>query len=265
MGILNLTPDSFSDGGRHDDPASGLRAAVQMVEDGAALLDVGAMSTRPGSTGVTPDEEWARLEPVLADLRAEVGVPISLDTTRASVLQRALEVGVDVLNDVSAMSEDPAMVAVAADAGLPVVLMHRRGTPRDMQADPRYDDAVQEVSDELGQAVARALDGGVEESAILLDPGIGFGKRLEDNVALLAGLPRLVALGRRTVLGCSRKAMLGTLTGQGVESREHATTATTVLAALAGVDFVRVHDCRAAADALAVVDAVSVASIEGRR
>jgi dihydropteroate synthase len=267
MGVLNLTPDSFSDAGRfvHQERGGRLRvdvdavlaAADAMREAGAALLDLGAVSTRPGAAALAPDDEWARLAPVLAPLRGAVELPLSLDTSNASVLRRALEVGVDLLNDVSALDADPDMAPTVAAAGLPVLLMHRRGTPATMQLDPHYDDPGAEVRAELLDAVERAERAGVAREAILLDPGIGFGKRVADNVALLAELPALVALGHRTVLGCSRKAFLGTLTGRPVDEREHATTATSVLAALAGVDFVRVHDVRAAADALAVVDAVA--------
>ena len=260
MGVVNLTPDSFSDGGRYATPEAAVAAAAALAEDGADVLDLGAVSTRPGAEPVPHDEEWARLEPVLGPLREAVDVPLSLDTSCAATLTRALEVGVDLLNDVSALADDPELAGVAADAGLPVVLMHRRGTPADMQRDPRYEDAPAEVLAELEAAAARAVAAGLPAGDLLLDPGIGFGKRLEDNLALLAALPRLVALGHRTVLGVSRKSMLGALTGAPVERREHATTATTVLAAQAGVDFVRVHDARAAADALAVVHAVQVAS-----
>ncbi|MGQ0553446.1 MAG: dihydropteroate synthase [Planctomycetota bacterium] len=276
MGVLNLTPDSFSDGGRFAgdrsaaasaetsrpafafvlDVAAVLAEARRMEAAGADLLDVGAVSTRPGAADISPDEEWARLEPVLAPLRAAVQLPISLDTTSAAVLERALAVGVDLLNDVSALG-DPAMPSLVARAELPVVLMHRRGTPQTMQQDPRYDDAPADVRRELLAAVARAAAAGIARERILLDPGLGFGKRLEDNLALLRELPQLVALGFRTVLGASRKSFLGTLTGAPVAEREHATTATTVLAALAGVDFVRVHDVSAATQALTVVRAVT--------
>ncbi len=257
MGVLNLSPDSFSDGGRFGTPGDAVAAAVAMERDGAAVIDVGAVSTRPGAAPVPAAEEWARLLPVLGPLRAAVSVPLSLDTTSAWVLARALPVGVDLVNDVSALGDDPEMAGVVAHSGLPVVLMHRRGTPATMQDDPRYDDAPAEVRAELLAAAERAAAAGIARERILLDPGIGFGKRVEDNVALLAALPALVRLGHRTVLGCSRKSFLGALAGgAAVGSREHATTATTVLAALAGVDFIRVHDVRAAADALAIVEAV---------
>lgn len=269
LAVLNLTPDSFSDGGRFVSGAPGdervdadaaLAEAVRLVADGAAVLDVGAVSTRPGSETPPPDVEWARLEPVLRGLRAVVPVPVSLDTSRAVILERALELGaVDLLNDVSALQDDPALAGVAAAAGLPVILMHRRGAPRTMQQAPHYDDAPGEVLAELRAAVARAAAADIPPAHVLLDPGLGFGKRVEDNVALLAALPRLVALGHRTVLGASRKSFLGALTGRATGDREHATTAVTVLAALAGVDFVRVHDARAAADALAVAGACRAA------
>jgi len=265
MGILNLTPDSFSDGGRFSSTSEAVAAGVDMVADGADVLDVGAVSTRPGASPVPPDEEWLRLEPVLRELREAVEVPLSLDTTSSFVLERALEIGVDLLNDVSALGEDPALVDVARDAHLPIVLMHRRGTPEDMQNAPHYEDAPREVLEELLAAVRRAAEAGIPAERLLLDPGIGFGKRLEDNVALLGALDHFTGSGFRTVLGCSRKAMLGSLSGQPVDHREHATTATTVMASLAGVDFVRVHDCRAAADSLRVVEAVSVASESSRR
>ena len=258
MGVLNVTPDSFSDGGRHDDPERAAAAAVELVARGAAVVDVGAVSTRPGAAPVTPDEEWDRLRAVLPLLDAAVDAPLSLDTTSAAVLRRALDAGhrVDLVNDVSALGDDPDLAAAVAEAGLPIVLMHRRGDPATMQDDPRYDDAPGEVLAELRAAAARAAAAGIPADDVLLDPGIGFGKRLEDNLALLAALPDLVALGHRTVLGCSRKSFLGAITGRPVDDREHATTATTVIAARAGVDFVRVHDAGAAAQALAVVSAV---------
>jgi dihydropteroate synthase len=269
MAVLNLTPDSFSDGGRFVAGAPGrervdadaaLAAAVRLVAGGAAVLDVGAVSTRPGSEAPPTEVEWARLEPVLRGLRAAVPVPISLDTTRAAILGRALELGVvDLLNDVSALQDDPDMAPLAASAGLPVILMHRRGAPRSMQQAPHYDDAPREVLAELQAAARRAQAAGIAPAGILLDPGLGFGKRVQDNVALLAALPRLVALGHRTVLGASRKSFLGALTGRETGDREHATTAVTVLAALAGVDFVRAHDVAAARDALTVVRAVRLA------
>lgn len=266
MGVLNLTPDSFSDGGAfvaadgRMDVAAAVAAGVALVASGAALLDLGAVSTRPGAATVPPDVEWERLAPVLGPLRAAVSVPLSLDTTSAVVLRRALELGVDLLNDVSALGDDAELAAVAAQAGLPVVLMHRRGTPQTMQRAPSYADAGAEVRAELLAAVARAAAAGIPPERVLLDPGIGFGKRAEDNLALLAELPALVALGHRTVLGCSRKSFLGALTGAPVGQREHATSATTALAALAGVDFVRVHDVAAAAQVLAVVAAVQASA-----
>jgi dihydropteroate synthase len=257
MGVLNLTPDSFSDGGRLPDDAAAIAHGVALVAEGAAILDVGAVSSRPGAPPVPVEEEWRRLAGVLAALHREVDVPVSLDTSRAEIVRRALELGaVDLVNDISALGDDPALAPLAAEAGLPVVLMHRRGTPADMQADPSYADAPAEVLAELSAAVRRATAAGLPAGDLLLDPGIGFGKRLEHNLALLAALPRLVATGHRTVLGCSRKAFLGALTGAPVGEREHATTATTVLGALAGIDFLRVHDVRAARQALAVVAAV---------
>jgi dihydropteroate synthase len=256
MGVLNLTPDSFSDGGLDDHPAAAVTRAVAMVEQGAAVIDVGAVSARPGARPLSADEEWARLAPVLAPLRAAVEVPLSLETGNADVLRRALDVGVDLVNDISLLGAGDEFLGVVAQAGLPLVIMHTRGTPQTMQDDPHYADAPVEVRQELLAAVEHAVDAGVCRDTILLDPGIGFGKSIDHNLTLMAELPDLVALGHRTVLGCSRKSFLGQLTGRDVGRREHATTATTVLGALAGIDFVRVHDVAAAVDALAVVTAV---------
>ncbi len=264
MGILNLTPDSFSDGGQFASVEAVVEAARRMVEDGAALLDIGAVSTRPGADPVPVDEEWARLAEALPALREAVQVPLSLDTSSSTVLERALRVGVDLLNDVSALQHDPRLVHVVAEAGLPAVLMHRRGSPQTMQTSPSYKDAPAEVLEQLKRSVDGAVSAGIPMDRLLLDPGIGFGKRLEDNLALMANLRLFTSQGHRSVLGCSRKSMLGKLTGQPVQGREHATTATTILASQAGIDFVRVHDCRAASDALAVAHAVSVASECGR-
>jgi dihydropteroate synthase len=258
MGVLNLTPDSFSDGDPSRTAEQTVAAGVALVADGADVLDLGAVSTRPGAPDVSADEEWRRLAPVLGPLREAVDVPLSLDTSRAGIVTRALSEtgGIDLVNDVSALTDDPELAAVAAEHRLPVVLMHRRGTPTTMQVDPHYDDAPAEVMAELREAVDRARRAGIAEDAILVDPGIGFGKRVQDNVALLAALPALRAMGHRVVLGCSRKSFLGTITGAPVDEREHATTATTVLGALAGVDFLRVHDAAAARQALDVVSAV---------
>jgi len=265
MGVLNVTPDSFSDGGRHLDVDAAVEAARRMEAQGAAVLDVGAVSTRPGAEPVDPAEEWRRLGPVWRAVREATRVPMSLDTTSGAVLARALELGVEMLNDTSALRDDPELGPVAAEAGLPVVLMHRRGTPATMQRAPRYDDAPAEVSAELLDAVTRAERFGIDAGRVWLDPGIGFGKRPQDNLALLRALPELVALGHRVVLGCSRKAFLGALTGREVHEREHATTATTVLGALAGADLLRVHDVGAAVDALAVVAAVTLGETWPRR
>lgn len=256
MGVLNLTPDSFSDGGLDGRPADAVARGVEMVEQGATVIDVGAVSARPGAARVSADEELARLLPVLAPLRAAVDVPLSLETGRPEVLRRALDVGIDLVNDVSLLGGSDEFLTMVVGSGLPLVIMHTRGIPQTMQDSPHYEDAPAEVCTELLVAVERAVHAGMDTDAILIDPGIGFGKTTEHNLALMAGLPELVALGHRTVLGCSRKSFLGKLTGRDVDGREHATTATTVLGALAGIDFLRVHDVAAAVDALAVVEAV---------
>ncbi len=257
MGVLNLTPDSFSDGGRFGSPEEAVLAGQEMEAAGASVIDVGAVSTRPGAAPVDPADEWNRLEPVLAPLRKAVDLPLSLDTSSAEVLKKALKVGVDLVNDVTGLSGDPNMAQVVAESERPVILMHMRGTPATMQDDPRYEDAAREIREKLQRMAARAEECGVRSDRILVDPGIGFGKRLQDNLALLSSLPEFVDLPYPVVLGCSRKAFLGDVTGRGVSDRDHATTATTVLSALAGVDYLRVHHVAAAVDALAVVEAVS--------
>lgn len=216
MGILNATPDSFSDGGRHLDPTAAIAAGERMVAEGATWLDVGGESTRPGADAVAEDDEIRRLVPVIRGLRAAgVRAIISIDTTKAVVAAAALAAGADALNDVSA-GADPAMFPLAARHGCPLVLMHRRGTPRTMQREPRYGDVVAEVENFLAERIAAALAAGVDESALLVDPGIGFGKTVEHNLALLRALPRIEAtLGRPLVVGVSRKSFIATLTGHG--------------------------------------------------
>ncbi|GIF76590.1 dihydropteroate synthase [Asanoa siamensis] len=263
MGVLNVTPDSFSDGGRYfsTDAGGGLAAAVAhgvaMHRDGAHLVDVGGESTRPGAERVDPETEAARVLPVIRELAAH-GVPMSIDTTRASVAAAALEAGVTVVNDVSGGLADPDMAKVVADAGCPWVLMHWRGHSRRMADLANYDDVVKEVRDELSQRVDDALAGGVAPDRIVVDPGLGFAKRAEHNWELTVRLPELIALGYPLLFGTSRKSYLGRLlagpdgTPRPVDQRTAATVATSVLAVAAGAWGVRVHDVRETADAIAV-------------
>lgn len=248
MAVINLTPDSFSDGGRHGSVDDAVAAALQAVEDGAEILDLGAESTRPGG-GVYGDgarevdaaEELRRLLPVLERVRAATGIALSIDTRKAAVAHAALAAGADIINDVSALG-DPAMAGVVAQAGVPVVLMHSRGDLASMQRSPSFDDPVAEVAAELGAARDRAIAAGIGAGSIILDPGIGFGKRLGDNLALIAGLDALRKLGCPVLLGASRKAFIGTLTAASPADRLPGSLAAVAWAAQLGTAIVRVHD-----------------------
>jgi dihydropteroate synthase len=256
MGIVNVTPDSFSDGGRYREPQHALRHAERLVSEGAALLDVGGESTRPGAAAVDAREEIRRVLPVVRLLRANLAVPISVDTRKAEVARAALDAGADIINDVSALG-DPDMAAVVAEAGAGVVLMHMRGTPEIMQRDPSYRDVVAEVRDALADALRRAEHAGIPRDRIAVDPGIGFGKTGEHNLMLIQRLDRLAGLGCTVLLGPSRKAFLGTLLG-GVppERRAVGTAAACVLGLLRGARVFRVHDVRPVREALAVAEAI---------
>ncbi len=255
MGVLNVTPDSFSDGGRYADLAAAVRHARELVDDGADLVDVGGESTRPGAGRVDADTEIKRVVPVIREL---AGVPLSIDTTRARVAAAALEAGAAVVNDVSGGLADPDMARVVADAGCPWVLMHWRGHAREMRKLAVYDDVVEEVRAELGRRVDDALKAGVAGEQLIVDPGLGFAKTAEHNWALTRHLDRLLDLGYPLLFAASRKSYLGSLLAgpdgapRPVGGREAATVATTVLAAAAGVWGIRVHDVRATVDALAV-------------
>ncbi|MGQ0614198.1 MAG: dihydropteroate synthase [Planctomycetaceae bacterium] len=253
MGVVNVTPDSFSDGGRHSDPAAAAAAGHAMARAGAALVDVGGESTRPGARAIDPGEEIARVLPVLRLLE---GLETSIDTRRAQVAERALDAGVGIVNDVSAGS-DPAMFPLVAERGAGLVLMHMRGEPATMQEDPRYDDVEAEVTEFLLARATAAQRAGVAKDRILLDPGIGFGKTAAHNLALLEALPRLAAHGFPVVVGLSRKRFLGEWTGRGIGDRGAATTAACALAATLGAALLRVHEVEAALDAARVAAAFS--------
>jgi dihydropteroate synthase len=252
MGVINVTPDSFSDGGVHLRVESAVTAAWGMLDAGAAIVDVGGESTRPGSAGVTAEEELHRIEPVLNDLS---GAPVSVDTSKAAVARRALELGVELVNDVTALRGDPELAGVVADAGCYLCLMHMRGEPRTMQVDPTYDDVVSEVKRFLEERLAFAVAAGVREELVCLDPGIGFGKTAEHNFELVGRLDELAAIGRPLLVGFSRKSSLGKVTGAKIGS-----TAASVGAAVSafdhGASILRVHDVREHVDALAVAKAV---------
>lgn len=257
VGVLNATPDSFSDGGLHLDPARAAEAAERMVAEGADELDVGGESTRPGALPVPAAEELARVLPVIGAVRARgVRVPLSVDTRRAEVAARALDLGADSVNDTSAGRDDPAMLPLVAERGCPYVVMHARGAPADMQADPRYGDPVSEIAAWLRERAGACLQAGIALHNIALDPGIGFGKRVQDNVALIRRTAELRSLGRPLLVGVSRKRYLGSLTGEAEPARRAGATAAAVALAVAcGAERVRVHDVALAAQAAAVAAA----------
>jgi dihydropteroate synthase len=264
MGVLNITPDSFSDGGRYESLAAAVAHGVELHRLGADLVDVGGESTRPGAGRVDAEEEIRRVIPAITELTA-AGVPTSIDTTRSQVAAAALDAGASVVNDVSGGLADPQMAKAVAAAGCPWILMHWRGPSRVMRELAVYDDVVADVARELAERAAEAVAAGVDPSAIVLDPGLGFAKRSEHDWPLLAALPRLVELGFPVLVGASRKSFLGRLlaeadgTPRPVDGREAATTAITALAAMAGVWGVRVHDVEASVDAALVAAAVRAA------
>jgi dihydropteroate synthase len=265
MGIVNVTPDSFSDGGRFLERSAAVAHGARLAAAGAALLDVGGESTRPGALAVASEEEIDRVAPVVEALAAEVDVPISVDTTKAAVAEAALGAGACIVNDVSAGRFDTELLGTVArhDAGF--VAMHMRGEPRTMQDDPHYDDVVAEVGEHLRRRVDAACAAGVRANAILADPGIGFGKTLEHNLSLLAALTELgERAGAPLLLGTSRKSFLGRiLDGAAVDEREEATLATTVWAFANGVRVVRVHDVEQSVRAARLLDVIERATPEG--
>jgi dihydropteroate synthase len=253
MGVLNVTPDSFSDGGVHLEPDVAAAAARLMVEEGAAVVDVGGESTRPGSAGISVDEELRRVVPVLDRLGGEL--PLSIDTSKAAVAREAVERGTILVNDVTALRSDPELAGVVADSGAYLCLMHMQGEPRTMQAEPRYDDVVAEVTAFLEERLALAVAQGIPEERICLDPGIGFGKTVAQNLELVRRLDVLLALGRPVLVGFSRKSSLRALTGS--DDLLAASVAAAVAAFERGATILRVHDVKPHVDALTVAAAVA--------
>jgi len=254
MGVVNVTPDSFSDGGQFLDPDAAVEQGRRLVAEGADIVDVGGESTRPGSGGVSAEEELRRVLPVVEGL-AGTGATISIDTSKAAVAEAALDAGAGYVNDVTAFRGDPGLAGVVAGRGVDCCLMHMLGSPRTMQDDPRYDDVVADVKAFLEQRLAFAVAEGVAEERVMLDPGIGFGKTLEHNLELLARLDEIVALGRPVVVGVSRKSFLGRITGREPAERAVATAAANVLALERGASVFRVHDVPETLDALQVATA----------
>ena len=256
MGILNVTPDSFSDGGSFLDPPRAVAHALELVQEGADIIDIGGESTRPGSDAVTAAEECRRVLPVIEQISAQSDVALSIDTTKAHVAREALAAGVHIINDVSALTHDPEMATVASDGRAGVVLMHKRGAPKMMQDDPRYDNVVATVHDYLAARVAAARAAGIESEALAVDPGMGFGKTVTHNLQLLANVKAWRVEGINALVGLSRKRFIGDVTGASVEHRLAGSLAALVCCVLAGVEIMRVHDVAASVQAARMARAI---------
>jgi len=253
MGIINCTPDSFFEGSRKSLVDDALETARKMVENGADLLDIGGESSRPGSSYVSVDEEIGRVIPVIQAIRKELATPISVDTRKKAVAQAAVEAGADIINDISALNDDPDLAAYAAEKGIPVILMHMKGTPESMQNDPFYNDVVTSVMESLENAAGSALEAGIQKENIILDPGIGFGKRQEDNIDLLKAIPKLKTLGYPILIGLSRKRFIGNITGREIESRLAGTLGANAFSMMQGAHILRVHDVSETVDMVKVM------------
>jgi dihydropteroate synthase len=255
MGILNVTPDSFSDGGQHHDPDVAIRRALQMAHEGADIIDIGGESTRPGSDSVSIQEELARVAPVIESLVGKLSVPVSIDTRHPAVARAALQAGCKIVNDVSGC-RDPEMIDVLGESGAPVVVMHMKGEPKSMQVNPIYDDVVKEVRDYLADRAEALEKRGIAGDKIILDPGIGFGKRFVDNLDLLRAIDQLRSLGYPVLVGASRKRFLGEILDAGPQERLSGSLAVAAWCHRAGVDIIRAHDVKETVGLLRVLDLV---------
>jgi dihydropteroate synthase len=256
MGILNVTPDSFSDGGQFFHKERAIEQGLAMAEDGADIIDVGGESTRPYSERVTKEEELDRVIPVIEGLRKSVRIPLSIDTLKAEVAREALRAGAAMVNDISALRFDPGMAAVVAEAEVPVILMHMKGTPDSMQDKPVYGNLIQEIIDFLRAAEDRAVQGGIRREMTIVDPGIGFGKTFDHNLEIIRELSRFHRLGRPVLLGSSRKAFIGHILDRPAHERDTGTMATVAAAVMNGAHIVRVHDVKRAVETVKVMDAI---------
>jgi len=257
MGVVNVTPDSFSDGGRFFEHRAAVEHGLRLVEEGADILDVGGESTRPGSDFITLDEELRRVVPVVEGLAERAGVPVSIDTTKAEVARRALDAGCAMVNEISALRLDPEMLPLLVERGVPFCLMHMRGLPKDMQADPRYDDVLGEIAAFLRERADAAVEAGADPANIVIDPGIGFGKTLEHNLEILRRLGELRSLGYPILLGTSRKSFIGRILDLPEDQRLEGTAASVALGIAEGADIVRVHDVREMVRVARVADAIT--------
>jgi len=260
MGILNVTPDSFFDGGIHFRLNDAVKSGLSMAVEGADIIDVGGESTRPSSDPLPLDQELGRVIPVIKALSREVEVPISIDTYKSEVARQALEAGATMVNDVSALRFDPAMGPLVAEAGVPIVLMHMKGTPKDMQIKPTYKDLLGEIAGFLSRAIEQAAGIGIKRELIIIDPGIGFGKSFDDNLKIIKELHTFSSLGQPVLVGTSNKAFIGHVLGLPVESRETGTMATIAAAVMNGADIVRVHNVKAARETVRMIEAIESGS-----
>lgn len=256
MGILNVTPDSFSDGGRFLKTDDAIRLAETLAEEGADLIDIGGESSRPGAAAVPIEEEIRRVVPIIEQLVKRLSIPISIDTTKAEVARRALAAGARIINDISALRFDPEMAPLAARDGVPVVLMHMQGTPKDMQVHPVYTDVIREISAFFETRIRFAEQSGISRERIVLDPGIGFGKTIDHNLEILARLDEFRSLGRPLLIGPSRKSFIGQVLGLPVEERLEGTAAAAAVGILNGASIIRVHDVRAMSRVARMVKAI---------
>lgn len=256
MGILNVTPDSFSDGGHYLALDRAVEHAIEMAHDGADIIDVGGESTRPYSRKISAAQEMDRVIPVIEALKNELTIPISIDTYRASVAQEAVRAGASIVNDISALRFDPLMASAIARAGVPVVLMHMKGTPENMQDNPVYKDLVHEIIDFLKDAIDRSSKAGIREDLIIVDPGIGFGKSFDNNLQIIKELSRLSSLRKPVLIGTSNKAFIGHILDKAVSERDTGTMATVAASVLNGAHIVRVHDVRKAVETVRVIDSI---------
>ena len=260
MGVLNVTPDSFSDGGFFFDKESAIRHAHYMVENGADILDIGGESTRPGSAGLLPEEELRRTIPVIQAVARSVHVPVSIDTWKAEVARRALDAGASIVNDISGLMFDPAMPRVVAEYGVPVIVMHTKGTPKDMQIRPVYEALIPEVMDYLRCSIRLAADSGIPEDRVIIDPGIGFGKTVNHNLEIIKNLKEFTLLGRPVAIGVSRKSFIGKLLGgEPPSARLEGTAAAVAISIFNGAHIVRVHDVKEMAKVARIADAIKLA------
>ena len=259
MGILNVTPDSFSDGGLYFNKEKAIAHGLRMVEEGADLLDIGGESTRPGSKPLELEEELRRVIPVIESLVKEVDVPISIDTYKSKVAQKAMEAGAEIINDISGLNFDPDLAQVAAKGNAPLILMHIRGTPETMQKDVHYDSLFSEILQYLKDSIQKAESAGLDPEQIIIDPGIGFGKTLEDNLLIIKNLSEFRVLGKPILLGTSRKSFIGKILNAEVEDRLEGTLSSIAIGVLNGAHIIRCHDVLQAKKAIAIADAIRLA------